>query len=367
MKFRNALLAATLIGLPVAAGAAEPVQGLYVSGGLGANLMQDEKVSTTIGPYAASGNISPNAGFAALAAVGWGFGNGFRAEAELNYRYNSFPGNGGSQLGGSGGYEQKFGGMLNAYYDFNNVAPWIVPYVGLGVGYVGANLTNVHAFDTVSTPSGDVFVTANVANGTKGSFAGQAILGAAFPITASVALTAEYRFFALGTDRNYSSTATANDGTSTVVLNGSSKWNDNFNHSLMLGVRYVFGAAPPPVPVAAPAPAPAPARSYLVFFDWDKYNLTDRAKQIIADAAANSKKVSYTKIESNGYTDTSGSAAYNKGLSVRRAQAVATQLVADGVPKKDIVITGFGETNPLVPTGPNVREPQNRRVEIVIK
>ncbi len=46
---------------------------------------------------------------------------------------------------------------------------------------------------------------------------------------------------------------------------------------------------------------------------------------------------------------------------------MAAQLVKDGVPKKDIVITGFGETNPLVPTGPNVREPQNRRVEIVIK
>ena len=146
---------------------------------------------------------------------------------------------------------------------------------------------------------GDVLANASVSNSTKGSFAGQAIVGAAFPIT--------------------------------------------------------------------PAPAPAPARSYLVFFDWDKYNLTDRAKQIIADAAANSKKVTYTKIESNGYTDTSGSAVYNKGLSVRRAQAVAAQLVADGVPKEAIVITGFGETNPLVPTGPNVREPQNRRVEIIIK
>ena len=171
---------------------------------------------------------------------------------------------------------------------------------------------------------------------------------------------------------NYSGTGTITNGNynGTPVNgsgNGSLQAQSSYNHTILVGLRYSFGAAPAPVPVAAPAPAPAPARSYLVFFDWDKYNLTDRAKQIIADAAANSKKVTYTKIESNGYTDTSGSAAYNKGLSVRRAQAVAAQLVKDGVPKKDIVITGFGETNPLVPTGPNVREPQNRRVEIIIK
>jgi outer membrane protein OmpA-like peptidoglycan-associated protein len=36
------------------------------------------------------------------------------------------------------------------------------------------------------------------------------------------------------------------------------------------------------------------------------------------------------------------------------------------VPKSDIVIKGFGETHLLVPTGPGVREPQNRRVEIIL-
>jgi OmpA-OmpF porin, OOP family len=37
------------------------------------------------------------------------------------------------------------------------------------------------------------------------------------------------------------------------------------------------------------------------------------------------------------------------------------------VPKSAIAIQGFGETHPLVQTGPGVREPQNRRVEIIIK
>ncbi len=69
----------------------------------------------------------------------------------------------------------------------------------------------------------------------------------------------------------------------------------------------------------------------------------------------------------NGYTDTSGTPQYNQRLSVRRAQTVAAELVKDGVPRSAISIQGFGETHLLVPTGPGVREPQNRRVEIIIQ
>jgi OmpA-OmpF porin, OOP family len=121
------------------------------------------------------------------------------------------------------------------------------------------------------------------------------------------------------------------------------------------------------VEVGAAVPAPAPARSYLVFFDWDKATLTDRARQIIKEAADNSTRVRYTRIEVNGYTDTSGTKQYNQGLSIRRARAVQAELVKDGVPESAITIQGFGDTNLLVPTGPGVREPQNRRVEIIVR
>jgi OOP family OmpA-OmpF porin len=77
--------------------------------------------------------------------------------------------------------------------------------------------------------------------------------------------------------------------------------------------------------------------------------------------------VQYTRIEVNGYTDTSGTPQYNQGLSVRRARAVQAELVRDGVPQNAITIQGFGENNLLVPTGNGVREPQNRRVEIIIR
>ena len=75
----------------------------------------------------------------------------------------------------------------------------------------------------------------------------------------------------------------------------------------------------------------------------------------------------YTQIEVNGFTDTSGTPTYNQGLSIRRAKSVEAQLIADDVPTSAISIAGYGETHLLVPTGPGVREPQNRRVEIIIK
>jgi len=95
-------------------------------------------------------------------------------------------------------------------------------------------------------------------------------------------------------------------------------------------------------------------------------DLTDSARQIIREAAEHSTRVQYTRIEVNGCTDTSGTPAYNQRLSVRRAQNVAAELVRNGVPRNAISIHGLGQTHLLVPTGDGVREPQNRRVEIII-
>jgi outer membrane protein OmpA-like peptidoglycan-associated protein len=104
-----------------------------------------------------------------------------------------------------------------------------------------------------------------------------------------------------------------------------------------------------------------------VFFDWDRADLTARARQIVAQAATASTQVQTTRIEVNGYTDLSGSAEYNRRLSVRRAESVAAELIKDGVPDDEIELQGLGESNPLVPTAKGVREPQNRRVEIILQ
>jgi OOP family OmpA-OmpF porin len=69
----------------------------------------------------------------------------------------------------------------------------------------------------------------------------------------------------------------------------------------------------------------------------------------------------------NGYTDTSVTQQYNRELSVRRPQAVEAELVKGSQPRNAISIQGFDQTHLLVPTEPGVREPQNRRVEIIIR
>ncbi len=117
-----------------------------------------------------------------------------------------------------------------------------------------------------------------------------------------------------------------------------------------------------PPPVAAPAPV---AHSYMVFFDFNKSDLTPQAVSIVNQAAANAGPAKVTKLEVTGNTDTVGSDAYNMRLSRRRAESVAAQLEKDGIPSSEIEIIAKGKRDLLVPTADGVKEPQNRRVQIV--
>jgi iron complex outermembrane receptor protein len=117
-----------------------------------------------------------------------------------------------------------------------------------------------------------------------------------------------------------------------------------------------------PPPVVAPAQAP---RSYLVFFDFNKSDLTQDAVRIVDQAASNAGQAKVTKLEVTGHTDTVGSDAYNLRLSRRRAEAVAAELKAKGIPANEIQIVAKGKHDLLVPTADGVKEPQNRRVQIV--
>jgi len=179
-------------------------------------------------------------------------------------------------------------------------------------------------------------------------------------------LTLEYRYLgSLGPDLTATSRTTVG-GITTVATSGLRPTNNN--HSAMLGFRYAFNAPRPAVVVpVTPPPQQQVARTYLVFFDWNRADLTDRARQIIAEAAAARTTVRSTRIEVSGHADRSGPDAYNQILSMRRAEAVAAELVRRGVPRSELVIQAFGESRPLVPTADGVREPQNRRVEIVLR
>jgi outer membrane protein OmpA-like peptidoglycan-associated protein len=361
MRVRNALLAATFLALPLAA-QAQPINGLYVGAGIGVNVPQetDFDLSRGMGATAAArnGTIEFDYGLAGVLSVGYGYGNGIRAELEVSYRQNDVDRFSGAGLAGPTrtlGLTQSYGVMLNALYDFSFPGAPVIPYVGVGAGYQWLDYKGVRG----AASNGTVIL-----DGTEGSFAYQAIVGGAFPVAEfpGLAVTAEYRFMGtLSSDMDAASGVTNTRGSAEI---------DNFNHSLLIGLRYAFGVTPPPPVVAPQAPvaqAPEIARTYLVFFDFDRADLTDRARQIIAEAATNSQRAGTTRIEVSGHADRAGSPQYNQRLSERRAAAVASELERRGVPRSAMAIQAFGESRPLVPTADGVREPQNRRVEIVLR
>jgi outer membrane receptor protein involved in Fe transport len=123
----------------------------------------------------------------------------------------------------------------------------------------------------------------------------------------------------------------------------------------------------PATPYAPPPPAPVASapKSYLVFFDFNKSDLTGQATEIVDAAAKNAGTMKVTQLTVTGHTDTVGSDAYNMRLSRRRAESVAARLEKDGVPSSEIAIVAKGKRDLLVPTADGVKEPQNRRVQIV--
>ena len=363
---------------------AQPVQGLYIAGEGGATFNQDQYIrSSKMFP---DGRDRWHTGGIGIGSIGWGLGNGFRVEMEGNYRsmaYKRFITNAFHDEH-VGGRRQTYGFMANAFFDMDVGSPWIFPYFGAGIGY---DWTSLHTSIMVPNKQFDEHVW-----GTFGNFAYQAIFGLSFPTPWIVGLsaTAEYRFWTMLGPQSYHATSwgtiggTVNGITQTHPYGFSSGNHDtrtDFNHSLMLGLRYEFNPPPPPpMPTASTTsitptiPAPQALRSYLVFFDWDKADLTNRARTVINTAAKAATHIALTRITVSGYTDNTsahpGQKAgldYNLKLSLRRAEVVKAELIRDGVQKSVISIYGYGQADPIVKTGPNTREPQNRRVEIVLR
>lgn len=128
------------------------------------------------------------------------------------------------------------------------------------------------------------------------------------------------------------------------------------------GAEEPAAAAYAPPPIVAPAPT---ARGYQVFFDFNKSDLTPQAVQIVDTAAKNAGPAHVTQLTVTGHTDTVGSDAYNMRLSKRRAESVAAALEKDGIPSSEIEIVAKGKGDLLIPTADGVKEPQNRRVQIL--
>ncbi|GBQ64432.1 OmpA family protein [Komagataeibacter intermedius] len=363
MRLRAALLATSLLAAAPFAAKATTITGPYVGIGGGYDLTQTQHGHDAILKNGGNGNndegehVRHGHGWTGFANVGWGFGNGLRAEVEGAYSWTAINSVGSEK---TKGHDRSYGGFINVLYDIDlkrlfNIDVPVTPFVGAGAGYLWEN-ANVTGMSTGGRMTG-----------TNGSFAYQGIVGAAYDIpgVSGLQMTTEYRMVGQVEDFGMGNIHSGN----TAV-----RFDHRFNHEFIVGVRYAFNNAPPPPP-PAPAvvpPAPTAARTYLVFFDWDGAALTGRSREIVAEAAQASTHVQTTRIEVNGYTDNTSAhpgprgEKYNLGLSMRRADSVKAELIRDGVPANAIDVHGYGEAHPLVPTGPDTREPQNRRVEIIL-
>ena len=106
--------------------------------------------------------------------------------------------------------------------------------------------------------------------------------------------------------------------------------------------------------------------NFIVYFGFDRTNLTAKANQTLDNVVGAVKSMSATALSIVGHTDTSGSANYNQGLSEARARRVAKGLVSRGLKSDSMTLAGRGERELARETGDGVREPLNRRVEITL-
>jgi OmpA-OmpF porin, OOP family len=273
-----------------------------------------------------SNNYNMDLGYAVGGVIGYDF-VGPRVEVEGMFRSNNGSGtaNFGNIFSNNRGRIEQVSVMANLLYDFLPGAT-VTPYIGAGAGIAFV----------------DPFI--NGCSLCSTQFAYQGILGVGWNATQNFRVNLDVRYYGTTNPPGY--------------------YNNNF--TAMLGLAYKFGqpaVAPPPPPAAAPASPP----SFMVFFDWDRSNLSQQALATIKQAADAFKQRGNARITATGHTDTSGPESYNMALSLRRANAVKDALVREGVPAQAISVVGRGEQGLLVQTGDGVREPQNRRVEIVIQ
>jgi len=117
---------------------------------------------------------------------------------------------------------------------------------------------------------------------------------------------------------------------------------------------------------ALAACAPGGPANFIVYFGFDKTNLTDVAISTVEEVVAAVQQMGTTALSLVGHADRAGSVEYNQGLSERRARRVADALIERGVPAGAMTLAGRSELENAVPTEDGVREPLNRRVEITL-
>ncbi len=227
---------------------AQPVQGLYVSGNIGVNFLQDE----TIAPSPALGTGSSMAafdpGYVAVASLGYGLGalnpflNGWRVEIEGNFGANGFQNvfTGPGFAGAVHGSQENYGVLANVIYDITPSAlgineHFVYPYLGFGLGYE-MNSFNGFRIDYLTAP-----LTASGGSNAVGNFAYQGIVGFSFPIAFAPGLSATVEYRMLGVADPQGAHHLSFDQSGERIASGNGVFGNEFNHEILFGLRYAFG------------------------------------------------------------------------------------------------------------------------------
>ena len=137
--------------------------------------------------------------------------------------------------------------------------------------------------------------------------------------------------------------------------------------------------APASAPVTLPAQAitdtfgpalvalPSPPVRFTLYFLSDSVELTPQSARLIPQIVAVIRDRRSVDTSVVGHADTVASKAYNDPLARRRAEAIGALLEAGGVAPGILEIASHGKDNPAVPTGDNVAESLNRRVEVTVR
>jgi OmpA-OmpF porin, OOP family len=346
----------------------------YIELDFGPMLVEDFKARDPDGSGAFA-VVEPEFGADGGVVLGYDFGS-FRLETEASYRkarnkeirfgFNDSEFNDLDRFPIRGN-ESALSFMANALFDFGP-DDGLQGFVGGGVGVGRVDVKVLERFgDFGSNPEGgnNGGGTRTLVDGSDTGFAWQLLAGFRAPVARNWDAGVRYRFFNV---ENVRMPDVFGDPIKT-------RWR---SHSVMGTVAYNFGGAeappppPPPPPPAPPPPPPPPPQAqptcnkgpYIVFFDWDRSDITPEASMVLDSAVSAYQYCDNVPIMLAGHADRSGSARYNVGLSERRNASVRDYLTGRGIPDSSITSQAFGESQPRVPTADGVRELQNRRVEI---
>jgi opacity protein-like surface antigen len=246
------LRTASLVGalLIPAIAVAQPTQGFYIGGAGGANF------AGTVQSSGDSVEVDTSPGPLGLVDLGWGFGDGLRAEVEGSYRSNGIDNistlrlNGGlSPLSDAGGSLATYAAMANVAYDlpFSNFGLPLQPYIGAGIGYARLQFINAGGNEglVLNLPGNNTFTgPGSVSYGSGGAFAYQAIAGVSLPlhILPGLAVTLEYRYFGTGpADVPARAVADTTNLVNGAVPSGEARRGFELNdNAVLIGVRYQF-------------------------------------------------------------------------------------------------------------------------------